>query len=44
MELGYVWMFPYHLGQNGGGAFLIPYLFFVILLGTTVIITELCWN
>ncbi|NFN88082.1 sodium-dependent transporter [Clostridium sporogenes] len=42
--LGNVWMFPYRLGQNGGGAFLIPYLFFVILLGTTGIITELSFG
>ncbi len=37
-------MFPYRLGQNGGAAFLIPYLLFVILLGTTGIITELAFG
>ncbi|HIG0360862.1 sodium-dependent transporter [Clostridium sporogenes] len=42
--LGNVWMFPYRLGQNGGAAFLIPYLLFVILLGTTGIITELAFG
>lgn len=31
--LGNIWMFPYRLGQYGGAAFLIPYLFFIILFG-----------
>lgn len=28
-----IWMFPYRLGQYGGGAFLIPYIFFIVLFG-----------
>lgn len=31
--LGNIWLFPYRLGQYGGAAFLIPYLFFVVLFG-----------
>ena len=28
-----VWGFPYRVGQNGGGAFIIAYLIFVVLFG-----------
>lgn len=31
--MGNIWMFPYRLGTYGGAAFLLPYIFFVILFG-----------
>ncbi|MFK7886791.1 MAG: sodium-dependent transporter [Gammaproteobacteria bacterium] len=38
--LGNVWRFPYMLGQNGGGAFLLVYLVFMLLLAIPAITCE----
>ncbi|MGL5354584.1 MAG: sodium-dependent transporter [Clostridium sp.] len=42
--LGNIWMFPYRLGQNGGAVFLIPYFVFVLILGSTGLITEFAFG
>ncbi len=38
--LGNIWRFPYEVGQNGGGAFLVVYLAFVMILGIPLIVAE----
>ena len=38
--IGNVWKFPYLVGQNGGGAFVLIYLFFLIVLGIPVMTME----
>ncbi len=39
--LGNLWRFPYVVTDNGGGAFVLLYLFFVFLLGMPFLIAEL---
>lgn len=39
--LGNIWRFPYIAGENGGGAFLLIYLGFILLIGIPVMISEL---
>ncbi len=38
--LGNIWRFPYVLGENGGGAFLLIYLLFVAAIGIPVMMSE----
>lgn len=39
--LGNIWRFPYVTGQNGGGAFLMVYLLFILAIGLPVMLAEL---
>lgn len=38
--IGNVWKFPWMVGQNGGGIFVLIYLFFLIVLGVPVMTME----
>ena len=38
--IGNVWKFPYMVGQYGGGAFVLIYIFFLIILGVPVLTME----
>ncbi len=38
--IGNVWKFPYLCGQNGGGAFVLLYVFFLVILGIPVMTME----
>ncbi|PHZ85888.1 sodium-dependent transporter [Paremcibacter congregatus] len=39
--LGNLWRFPYIAGENGGGAFVLIYIGFVLMLGIPLIMSEL---
>lgn len=39
--LGNIWRFPYITGQNGGGAFVLVYIFCVLLIGVPLLFTEM---
>ncbi|MDJ0928744.1 MAG: sodium-dependent transporter [Gammaproteobacteria bacterium] len=39
--LGNIWRFPFMAGQNGGGAFVLVYLGFVVAIGIPIAIAEL---
>lgn len=38
--VGNVWKFPWMAGENGGGAFVLIYLFFLVILGLPVMVME----
>ena len=38
--LGNIWRFPYVVGQNGGGAFLLIYVLFIAAIGIPVMMSE----
>lgn len=39
--LGNIWRFPYLVGENGGGAFLLIYLALVLTIGLSVVLAEI---
>ena len=39
--IGNVWRFPYIVGQNGGGLFVLLYLLFLFIMGVPVLTMEL---
>lgn len=42
--MGNIWMFPTRVSMYGGGAFIIPYLIFVVLIGSTGVIGEMSFG
>lgn len=38
--LGNIWKFPYLVGENGGGAFVLIYLICIVLLGMPIMVSE----
>lgn len=38
--LGNVWRFPYIVGQYGGAAFVLVYLFFLVIMGLPIMVME----
>ncbi|HEY0893720.1 MAG TPA: sodium-dependent transporter, partial [Cellvibrio sp.] len=39
--LGNIWKFPYITGENGGGAFVLMYLFCIALIGIPIMMAEI---
>ena len=42
--MGNIWMFPTRVSKFGGGSFLLWYLFFVVLIGSTGVIGEMSFG
>ena len=42
--MGNIWLFPTRVAAYGGGTFLIPYLLFVLLIGSTGVIGEMSFG
>lgn len=42
--MGNLWMFPTRVSLYGGGSFIIPYLIFVVLIGSTGVIGEMAFG
>lgn len=42
--MGNIWMFPTRVSMYGGGSYLIPYIIFVILIGSTGVIGEMSFG
>jgi NSS family neurotransmitter:Na+ symporter len=38
--LGNIWRFPYVAGENGGGAFLVIYIGFIVVIGLPIMLSE----
>lgn len=39
--LGNIWIFPYIVGTNGGGAFLLAYILICIVIGVPILASEM---
>ena len=39
--LGNIWRFPYLVGENGGAAFILIYLIFILLIGIPLVVAEI---
>lgn len=42
--MGNIWMFPTRVSRYGGGTFLLPYFFFVIIIGLSGVIGEMSFG
>ena len=42
--MGNIWLFPTRVSQYGGATFLLPYLLFVVLIGSTGVIGEMAFG